>query len=74
MTSVVYISNINTFKSVYCAHFPSVIKYGIILWGNSSNRGGDVHFTKENHQNYGWCTAKNFIQKSIKQKKLHLFH
>ena len=39
MTSVVYISNINTLKSVYCAHFPSVIKYGIILWGNSSNRG-----------------------------------
>jgi len=39
MTSVVYNSNINTFKSVYCAHFHSVIKYGVILRGNSSNRG-----------------------------------
>ena len=39
MTSVVYISNIDTFKSVYCAHFHFVIKYGIILWGNSSKRG-----------------------------------
>ena len=39
MMSVVYISNINAFKSVYCAHFHSVIKCGIIFWGNSSNSG-----------------------------------
>ena len=32
-------SNINTFKSIYYAHFLSSIKYGIILGGNSPNSG-----------------------------------
>jgi hypothetical protein len=32
-----HISNINTLKSIYFAYFHSVIKYGIIFWGNSSN-------------------------------------
>jgi hypothetical protein len=36
---VVHISNITTFKSIYFAYFHSVIKYGIIFWGNSSNSG-----------------------------------
>jgi hypothetical protein len=35
--SVVHISNINTLKSIYNAYFHSIIKYGIIFWGNSSN-------------------------------------
>jgi hypothetical protein len=33
---MVHISNINTLKSIY---FHSTIKYGIILWGYSSNSG-----------------------------------
>ena len=37
--SMVHVSNINTLKSVYYAYFQSIIKYGIILWGNSSNSG-----------------------------------
>ena len=37
--SAVCNSNINTLQSVYCEHFNSVVKNGIILWGNSSNRG-----------------------------------
>jgi hypothetical protein len=31
------ISNINTVKSIYFPYFHSIIKYGIIFWGNSSN-------------------------------------
>jgi hypothetical protein len=37
--SVVYISNTNTLKSIYNAHFHSIIKYGIIFCGNSSYSG-----------------------------------
>ena len=37
--SMVHIGNINTLKSIYCAYFHSVIKYGVIFWGNSSNSG-----------------------------------
>jgi hypothetical protein len=35
--SVFHISNINTLKSIYFAYFHSIIQYGIIFWGNSSN-------------------------------------
>ena len=34
-----HISNINTLKSTYHTYFHSVIKYGIIFLGNSSNSG-----------------------------------
>jgi hypothetical protein len=37
--SVVHISNINTVKSIYYACFHSVIKCGVIFWGNSSKSG-----------------------------------
>jgi hypothetical protein len=33
------ISNITTLKSIYFTYFHSIIKYGIIFWGNSSNSG-----------------------------------
>jgi hypothetical protein len=36
---VVHIININTLRSIYCACLHLFIKYGIILWGNSSNSG-----------------------------------
>jgi IS1 family transposase len=35
--SMYHISNINTLKSIYFAYFHSIIKYGRIFWGNSSN-------------------------------------
>jgi IS1 family transposase len=34
--SMVPISDITTLKSIYFAYFHSIIKYGIIFWGNSS--------------------------------------
>ena len=36
---MVHISNINTLKSIYYTYMHSIIKYGIIVWGNSSKRG-----------------------------------
>jgi hypothetical protein len=37
MTSMFHIVNIDTLKSIYFAYFHSIIKYGIIFWGNSAN-------------------------------------
>jgi len=36
---MIHIGNINTFKSIYYANFHSIIKYGIIFWGNPFNNG-----------------------------------
>ena len=37
--AIVHISNINILKSIYYAYFHSIIKYGIIFYGISSNSG-----------------------------------
>ena len=58
--STVHISNSSTFRSIYYAYFYSIIKYGIIL-GGKFQQWEDFHFTKENHQNYGWCTTKTVM-------------
>jgi len=34
---MVYICNINTFKTISYAYFYSIVKYGVIFWGNTSN-------------------------------------
>ena len=37
--SMALISNINTSKYIYYAHFHSIIKYGLIFCGDSSSSG-----------------------------------
>jgi hypothetical protein len=37
--SLVHFSNTTIPKSIYCAYFHSVIKYGILFWGNSLKSG-----------------------------------
>jgi hypothetical protein len=57
--SMVHVSNINILKSIYYAYFHSIIKYGIIFWGSHFQQWEAFHFTKEIHENYGWCTIQN---------------
>jgi len=57
------ISNINTLKSIYCVYFHSIIKYGML--GKFFQLWEDFHFTKENHQNYGWSTTQNIKKESL---------
>ena len=45
--SMVHISNINHLKSIYYAYYHSIIKYGIIVWGKSSNSGKIFNLQKK---------------------------
>jgi hypothetical protein len=36
MCGMFHISNTETLKSIYFAYFHSIMKYGIIFWGNAS--------------------------------------
>jgi hypothetical protein len=51
--SMLHISNTDTLKSISFAYFHSIMKYGIIFWGNSSNSRKIFTLKKENHQNFG---------------------
>ena len=44
---MVHVSNIHTPKLIYYAHFHSVIKYGVIFWGYSSNSGKNFILQKK---------------------------
>jgi hypothetical protein len=44
---MVRVSNSNILKSISCAYFRSIIKYGTIIWGNSSNSGEIFTLKKE---------------------------
>jgi hypothetical protein len=48
---MVHVSNINTLKSIYNEYFYSVIKYGIILGGNSSSIGNTFTLQKNIFRN-----------------------
>jgi hypothetical protein len=49
---MVHISNINTLKSIYYTYLHSIIKYGIMVWGNSS-KSRKIFILEKN----GWCTT-----------------
>jgi hypothetical protein len=44
---MVHISDTTTLKSVYFAYYHSIIKYGIIFWGNSSSRAKIITLHKK---------------------------
>jgi len=60
---MVHISNINILELIYYACFHFILKYRIISGGTSSNSGNIFHYTKENSQNYGWCTTQNYFNR-----------
>jgi hypothetical protein len=74
MTSVVYNSNINTFKSVYCAHFHSVIKYGIVLAGNSSNSGEFSLYKRKQSELWLVHNPEPHVEVYLKNSRFCLFH
>ena len=46
-------NNIKTLKMIYFAYCHSLMKYGIIIWGNSTDRRKkSPSVTKENCENY----------------------
>jgi len=69
---MVHISNINTLKSIYYAHFHSVIKYGIIIGSNSSNSG--KIFTLEKQIVRRMAGAQPHVGVYLNKYKFYLFH
>ena len=63
---MVHISNINTFKSIYCAYFHSIIVYGIMFWGNSFN--GAKIFTLQKKLSQLWLVhnVEPLVEVSLK--------
>jgi hypothetical protein len=59
----VHTNNNNTLKSIYNSPFHSIIICGITL--GVTHQIVAIFTLKENHQNYGLCTTKNFMSKSI---------
>jgi hypothetical protein len=59
-------SSINTLKMIYFAYFNSIINYGIISWG-SSTESKEVFFfgSKRNNQNYDWVQTQNLMETTI---------
>jgi len=51
------ISCMNTLKMIYFAYFHSIINYGIIFWGNSTECKKVLLGPKENNQNHDWFQA-----------------
>jgi hypothetical protein len=47
VTLMVHMSNHNPLKSVYYAYLHSIIKYGIISWGNLSGSGNILTLQKK---------------------------
>jgi hypothetical protein len=45
-------SSVNTLKMIYFAYFHSIINYGIIFWGNSTETKKVFFGSKGNNQNY----------------------
>jgi hypothetical protein len=51
-----HISSIDTLKTVYFAYFHSLMMYGIIFGGNSTDsKKVFIYITKENYQNHDGC-------------------
>ena len=68
--SVVHISNINTLKSIYCAYFHYIIKYGIFLGGNSSNSGKIFSLQKQIIRNMAGAEPRSSCRSLFKQLEI----
>ena len=71
---MVHINNISTLKSIYYAHFHSVIKYGIIMGGNSSNSGKIFTLQKQIVRRLAGAQPRTSCRSLFKQVEILLFH
>ena len=59
-----------TLKSIYYAYFPSIIKYGIIFRGNSSNSGKIFTLQKKIIRNMAGAQPRTSCRSLFKQIKI----
>jgi hypothetical protein len=51
--SMFHFSNMDTLKMIYFAYFHSILKYGIMFWGNHTDSMKSLSFAEEGCENYG---------------------
>ena len=71
---MVHVSDINTFKSIYCAYFRSIAKYGIIFWGSSSNSGNIFTVQKKLSELWLVDNPELHVKVCLNSQRFCLFH
>jgi len=74
LRSIVHVSNISTLKSIYYAYFHSIIKYGIIFWGNSSNSGKISIYKRKSSELWLVHNPEPHVQVYLNKSRFYLFH
>jgi len=72
--SVVHVSNISTLKSIYYTYFHSIIKYGIIFWGNSSTVGRFSLYKRKSSELWLVHNPEPHVQVYLNNSRFYLFH
>jgi hypothetical protein len=67
---MVHISNIITPKSIYYTYLNSVIKYGIIVWGNSSKSGKIFSLDKKIIRNMACAQPRSSCRSLFEQLEI----
>jgi len=60
-----YILNQKTLRKAYFSYFHSVIRYGIIFWGNATNSCKVFTLQKKGNKNYVWSRTNSFLWRFV---------
>jgi Na+/glutamate symporter len=74
VTSLSHISKIDTVKKIYFAYFHSLMKYGIIIWGNSSDSKKVFTLHKKIIKIIAGTNLKLLVETYLRSYRSYRFH